>query len=78
LPAYLTETLRLPAGWLYPQLSSGRIPPWLLKSVRACSIDYRQFASLAELDAFLLSAPAEAQRFPEAAGDFLASQAFEP
>jgi hypothetical protein len=77
-PGYLTEKLFdcllagcIPIYWGDPTVAA-QIPSELW-------IDYRQFASLAELDAFLWQiSPAEAQRFLEAAGDFLASQAFEP
>jgi hypothetical protein len=77
-PGYLTEKLFdcllagcIPIYWGDPTVAA-QIPAELW-------IDYRQFASLAELDAFLWQiSPAEAQRHLEAAGDFLASQAFEP
>jgi hypothetical protein len=77
-PGYLTEKLFdcllagcIPIYWGDPTVTA-QIPP-------ACLIDYRQFGDLAELDRYLQQVePDVAQRYLDAAADFLASAAYTP
>jgi hypothetical protein len=77
-PGYLTEKLFdcllagcIPVYWGDPTVA-GQAPP-------ACYIDYRQFDNLAELDRYLRQmGPEEAQRYLDAAADYLASAAYTP
>lgn len=77
-PGYLTEKLFdcllagcIPIYWGDPTVTE-QLPP-------ACLIDYRQFDDLAELDRFLQQVgPDAAQRYLDAAADFLASAAYTP
>ena len=77
-PGYLTEKLFdcllagcIPIYWGDPTVTV-QIPP-------TCYIDYRQFGDLAELDRFLQQVgPDAAQRYLDAAANFLASAAYTP